>query len=330
MGVQASARDPAAGGEPRVITVPTPFPVGPVNVLVLPGEPLAIVDAGPHSPEAQAALTAGLRKLGRRPEEIARVVITHAHADHYGLASWIVGRSGAEVIAHPLTHAWGDDDNQGELKQFMLRTMRAGGVPDALIEGMRSIYEHLDGFAEPLPVDREVNDGDELQLGGSRWTVLHTPGHASGHICLWSAEQGVLLSGDHLIGHISSNAMIEPVAPGDPRPGRSLPAYLESLRRTAGLGVRVAYPGHGDVVRKLGQLIDDRLRHHDDRKLRLAEFLGGGPATAYELSARLFPRLHPSQVFLAISEVLGHLQLLEEEGSLAEEWDGPVRKYFLK
>src|SRR5574341_1755566 len=85
----------------HLIPIPTPFPVGPVNVYLAEGNPLTLIDTGPKDGAALAALEAGLAQHGRRVEDLRRIVLTHHHADHIGLVARLAARSGAEVLTHP-------------------------------------------------------------------------------------------------------------------------------------------------------------------------------------------------------------------------------------
>jgi len=182
------------------------------------------------------------------------------------------------------------------------------------------------GYTEPVTADGTLADGDALQLGGEDWRVLHTPGHSGGLICLYQPQRRLLISSDHLIGDVSSNPVLEPPAPGETGRPRRLVEYMRQLRRVAGLDVDLALPGHGPPIDDHRALIGERLAFHEARARRILEVMGDAALTAYEIAAVLFPGRDAVNTFLAISEVIGHLQWLEIEGRVTHaERDGVAR-----
>lgn len=304
------------------ITLPTPFEVGPVNVYLLQGEPLTLVDAGVKTPAGEAALRQGLAAAGYELRHVRCLVLTHHHQDHAGLAGLVAAESGAEVLAHPFTARWLEDHEAGweRYGSYILQVFRLMGVPEGLTDFFKKISAGIKDFSGPVRVNRYLEDGDRLQLGGRWWEIIHTPGHSRGSICLYEPRSGTFLSGDHLLGHISSNPVMEPPLPSEGRWPASLAWYLDSLRRTLELDIKTALPSHGLPVADHRSLIRERFKHHQDRKERILEMLAGSAVTGYEIATRLFPGLRPQEVFLAISEVVGHLDLLLKEGHVVETW----------
>lgn len=319
--------------EPRVvpISVPTPFPVGPVNAYLIDGEPLTLVDAGPKTEVAWDAMLAGLADYGRRIEDVGQIVLTHAHMDHYGLLRRVVAVCNAPVVAHPRAKLW-LDDTPGEWarrgRYFSEFWARAGVPAERRLRMEQALSASVD-YAESLmpgAVVRTVHDGDVVQMGGVPWRVLYTPGHAGSHISLYEPQSQQMIAGDHLLLKVSSNPLLEPPI-GVQQRARSLVDYIASLKRVAEMDIRVAWGGHGPPVLNHRALIDERLAHHAERTEQVAGLLTGGPRTAYELTLDLFPQLPTSAVFLGLSEVVGHLDVLETQDRV-REWesdDGLVR-----
>jgi glyoxylase-like metal-dependent hydrolase (beta-lactamase superfamily II) len=162
-----------------------------------------------------------------------------------------------------------------------------------------------------------------VQLAGTSWQVLYTPGHAGTHIGLLRAG-GAFLGGDTLLERISSNALIEPPYPG--RRGRqsSLLAYRHTLQRLADLPLGAILPGHGAPFAGSQALITRRLKAQEDRAQRLLTHLRAGRDTVLALSEALFPGLQADQLFLGLSDVLGHLDLLEAQDRARHEGDSPA------
>ena len=304
------------------IQLPTPFTVGPVNAYLLPGPPPTLVDCGPCTDEAWEALAAGLARHGVPVDRVERLVLTHPHHDHAGLARRVREASGCQVLAHPVDHdrLLGRPGAWEAIADFLVEVCRRAGVPGPLRGAMRRSLDGLQRYTEPLDAVEPLSEGELLAADGSEWQVLHTPGHARGALCLWNPEGGVLVSGDTLIPHISSNAILEPAV--DAFRERTLPQYLNTLRRLSGLGARRVFPGHGAPMGPPGALIRERLAFHDDRCRSVLALVQAGRARPWDIARELFPDLDPGYVFLAVSEVVGHLDLLADQGLVRFEGQG--------
>jgi glyoxylase-like metal-dependent hydrolase (beta-lactamase superfamily II) len=174
-------------------------------------------------------------------------------------------------------------------------------------------------YAEPLSGVEGLGQGDRVTFREGSWEVLHTPGHARGALCLWEPGHRQLLSGDTLIGHISSNALLEP----DPTcfRKRTLLEYRASLERIRGLAPLWVGPGHGAPVEEGGvePLLAGRFSFYERRARAILTLVGEGLRRPWQVAARLFPDLPPEAAFLAVSEVVGFLDLLAERGEVAFE-----------
>ena len=175
------------------IKIPTPFPVGPVNVYVARDpDGLTLVDCGPRLPEARTALDAGLAALGCSVRDVRRIVVTHAHADHYGLAASIAASaaSGVQVLTHvfnrPTLEAY--DRERDRRTAFYTDLLQISGVPEETRRAIENERRGIGDYAETIPVAGELNDGDTLALAGREWQVLHTPGHSGGLVCLYEPQ----------------------------------------------------------------------------------------------------------------------------------------------
>ncbi len=301
------------------ITLPTPFAVGPVNLYLIEGEPLTLIDAGPLTDEALQLLESELYVRGYALGDLQRIIITHTHPDHFGLTRTLVDRSGATVWTHPYNADWFNDLDAAMQRRarFSQQVFQQAAVPEPMLQSMASFSTRSARMFEATPVSHWLEEGDRVEMDGADWTVLHTPGHASGHISLYQPESGRMMVGDHLLKHISSNPLLEaPRRHGQPR-DKSLLQYIESMQRVAAMDVGEAYPGHGENIADHRALIAGRLRFHEQRMERIAGLLEGGPSTAYELMRQLFPNLSSFEVFLGLSEVIGHLDLLEQQERVA-------------
>ena len=312
------------------LTLPTPFPVGPVNVYLAEGDPLTLIDTGPKAPVSRDALVAGLAALGYRLEDIQQIILTHHHVDHIGLAGEIVALSGARLLTHPYNVAWLTDYDAERVRQepFYLGLWVEAGVPADIVAAMRTASTGTSRWMDNVPPTATLDEGDTVRLGGEAWRVFHTPGHAGGLICLWEPVSRTLLANDHFIRDISSNPVLEPPpALVGPRP-RRLVEYLHHMRRMADLDPALALPGHGAPVADVAGLVRQRQTFHQRRAQRLGDALSAGPLTLWQLTQPLFPRLtRPMDFFLALSEVVGHLDLLEAAGQAAPQADGALVRW---
>lgn len=308
------------------IALPTPFPVGDVNVYLAEGDPLTLIDCGASFPDGIAALREALASLGYAVRDLKRLIITHHHADHMGLTAEIVRESGAVVVAHPLTARWLETPlpMRDRGAAFAAALWLSQGVPDELVAEMARDNAYFSRFVQTHPATTTIDEGDTITFAGRDWRVLHTPGHAGDLLCFYQPESGVLLASDHVIGKISSNPLVEPPPnDGDPRP-RRLVEYLHHLDRVAALRVEVAYSGHGSPVTGLPDLIAGRRALHQKRAAAILALLADAPKSVYALSRQMFPNVRRGEWYLVFSEVLGHLDLLEVTGQATPRPD-PAR-----
>jgi glyoxylase-like metal-dependent hydrolase (beta-lactamase superfamily II) len=308
-------------------SIPTPFPVGPVNVYLAEGERLTLVDTGPRYEPARETLRKRLNELGYQVADLERIVLTHTHADHCGLAAELVAESGAEVWTHAENVERLAGGGDADRVAFYARLLHWSGVPLSVMMELAKVQRGLHRYAEPLTPDHLVTDGDSLDLGGDVWQVLHTPGHTGGLICLYQPERRLLISSDHLLRDISSNAMVDAPPPGGTERPRRLVEYLAQLRRVAQLDVRLTLPGHGPAITNHRALIQERLAFHEERADRIRGTLDNKTLTAYQIAETLFPELDAVNTFLAISEVIGHLQWLEARGQVSHTERGGVARW---
>lgn len=301
----------------RPIELPTPFGVGTVNVHLVGRPPLTLVDAGPHYPPALAALEEALASSGHRWTDIGRVVLTHHHVDHVGLAAAVRQRSGAEIVAHRsladvlpnLVEAMALDELHAE------RLMLAHGLAAARVRIARHAMAGHRRYARPVPVDRLVDGGDVV----GELDVEHRPGHSSSDIVLRSETRGVAFVGDHLLARISSNALVHRPVAGDSEAStwQTLLTYRRSLERSLLDLPGVAHAGHGPRIDEPAVLIGARLIQQDRRTDAIYHAIRNGTRSIGGLIDALWPGLDPSQLFLAFSEVAGHLGRLVEQKRVA-------------
>jgi glyoxylase-like metal-dependent hydrolase (beta-lactamase superfamily II) len=316
------------------LELPTPFAIGPVSTYVLRGEPLTVVDPGPRRDKTRAALEDGLRALGLRVEDVELVVLTHQHHDHVGLAAEVARRSRARVAASPKLatyladyERWAERDDA-----YALATMARHGIDADARATLDDISRSFRRYSEGLAVDAVVGDGEALVAGGRTFTAYARPGHSPTDTVFLDAADGLLIGGDHLLERVSSNPIAhvpiddrDPVAVARTDRRRALVEYLQSMRATAAMDVALVLPGHGAPFAEHRGLIAAREEMHARRARRILRAVDGTRAAA-DMIAVLWRALPVTQSYLALSEVLGHIDLLERDGLVrgVERDDGVV------
>lgn len=317
------------------IAVPTPFAVGRVNCYLIDDDPLTLVDSGPNSGTSLVELEAGIERAGRRAADLERIVLTHQHLDHIGLAQILADRSGAEIVCLDALAPWladfsasmdGDD-------RFSVGIMSRHGVPSELVLGLRAVTAGVRAWGAAATAGATVGDGDELEFAGRRWRAHHRPGHSPSDTVFHDEQRGVLFAGDHLLSDISSNPLVSRPLGAEADPERiprppALLIYMESLRRTRALDIAISHGGHGPPVGDHRTLIDQRLAGHDRRAAKIHRLLSErDAATAFELAQAMWGAVAVTQAYLTLSEVLGHVDMLEHDGRVRSEDDGRTVRF---
>ncbi len=333
------ARPLRCGPEGRIarLSTPTGLPVGDIHSYLLipesPSEAPVLVDTGVRSPAAREALESGLAALGFRVEDLGLILLTHAHPDHFGQAAGLARRAGCEVWAHEAAQESIDRyalPIPPERREVIATFLRRLGVPESRA---RLPFGPPGGtsLVEPLVATPCLRGGDEIEVAGLRLQVIHTPGHCPELVVFWHAESGTLLSGDHILPDITPVCLFDIPKEVDAPRRHALSLFLESLAAVEPLPVRQVLPSHGDPLPSHRATLRAYRLHADQRMLRLARMLERRrEATAWQLAGELFPRAIETQLHLVLSEVLGHLDLLEEGGHVALERRGEELWYLFR
>jgi glyoxylase-like metal-dependent hydrolase (beta-lactamase superfamily II) len=314
------------------LAIPTPFQVGRVNAYLIEDSPLTLIDSGPNSAKALDELEQALAARGHAVEDIELLVITHQHMDHFGLASILARRSGAEVAAldrlAPFLANYGSETDLDD--RFAELTMLRHGIPPEIVTALRAVSAGFRAWGSQVEVSRPLADGSQLQLRDRALRVLHRPGHSPSDTVFFDESREILIAADHLIAHISSNPLLaRPLGAGadydGPRP-QALITYLASLEQTRAMELALVLPGHGQPITDHVALIDERFRLHRRRAEKIHRLIVERPRTAHEIAQELWGNVAVTQAYLTLSEVLGHVDLLLEDGRVVErEADGVAR-----
>jgi glyoxylase-like metal-dependent hydrolase (beta-lactamase superfamily II) len=306
------------------LRLPLPWPGVPhCNAWALAaGDGIVLVDTGMHEPGSLAHLERAMHMVNLRIEHVRLLVVTHAHADHFGQAAPIVERAGCAVWMNPnLAHARAYADDPDAALERRIEVARQSGVPAeplrAFAERRRSQGSGVAGWVEP---DRDAVAGVTFETDHGRWNILETPGHAPSHICIHQPERRLLLSGDHLLGRVSLyyDYGWTPDPAGE---------FLASLDKVDALDARLCLSGHGrpftDVrghVRANRALVAERV----GRVQRALE--RGDPRTAYEIIPDVYEtELTPATGAWWLAETLCYLTHLERAGRVRRVDGEPER-----
>lgn len=310
----------------RWLRMPLPFALDHINLwLMEDGSSLVAVDSGYSLEETRQHWQQVLNSDGR---PLARVVVTHCHPDHLGLAAWLAERDGAPVLmtqgeflgGHALWHQLPGHNVADMVAQF-----RYHGLDEARLEALATRGNAYRRGAPALPSQyQRIFDGDFIDIGGHAWKVICGYGHSPEHATLYCATLGVLISGDMLLPRISTNVSVFAATPqADP-----LGWFLSSLQRLRGLPAdTLVLPSHGYPFRGIASRVDELIRHHDERCAALLAACQQ-PRSAGELLSTLFPReLDTHQVMFAMGEAIAHLNHLaaRQEVQQVTGSDGIVR-----
>lgn len=313
----------------RLMRIPTPFQVGRVNTYLLEDDPLTLIDSGPNSGKALNELEHQLGALGHRIEDLELVIITHQHLDHLGLVDIVAKRSGAEVAALdavvPYIENFGEDaarDND-DAAALMLRH----GIAEDIVSALRQVVASYQGWGARAKVTRPLPDGELLELRDRSLEVQHRPGHSPSDTLFWDADRRILIAGDHLIKHISSNPLISRPLDGSAGRTKALVTYLESMKKTRELPAEIVVAGHGEPITDHVALIDSRFAMHQRRAEKIYGLIVEEPRSGHELAQAIWGDVAVTQAFLTLSEVIGHVDLLEEAGYVREVEDDEMIRY---
>jgi len=317
---------PAAGETIEVapgvlwIRMPLPFALNHINLWALEDEGgWTLVDTGIFDDTTRGLwdqLFAG-PLAGRK---VVRLIVTHFHPDHAGLAGWLTERFGVELWmtrAEWLHARMLQQDTGPEMMAQQVAFYEQAGAPAEYLEGVRKAGPSYAKRVGPVPrAYRRIHGGEEIAIGGRRWRVVIGLGHAPEHACLFCEEEKLLIAGDMVLPRISPNVSVWPNEP-DANP---LAEFLSSLGPIRALpGETLVLPSHNEPFRGLRERIDELGHHHEERLEKLVSLMPA-PKTAMEIARGLFTRpLDQHQTGFAIGETLSHIGLLRSRGSAVRE-----------
>lgn len=308
-------------GSLHALQVPIPYPMQTVTVLLdaPQGGPVTMVDTALDTPDAQQAIEDGLAELGLHWADVERVIITHHHPDHYGLAGVVEERSGAAVQMLDVEigrgerywHMW-EEWLPGHVKH-----LRDHGLPQASLDEVAGEGRRGRARVHPAARVQPLREGQSVPLAGREWEVLWLPGHADGHLGLWNEADSLLIAGDAILPRISPNVGLYAYTRPDP-----LGDYLQTLGKLEALNPAQAVVGHyGPVMGGVQARARELRAHHHERLDFIKSQATQQPRTAYDLSLAMFNReLSTGSRRFALAETLAHAEHLRLLGQLGRTW----------
>ncbi|MCG8351099.1 MAG: MBL fold metallo-hydrolase [Chloroflexales bacterium] len=305
------------------VRLPLPFALRIVNCYLLQDDTgWTIVDSGLNRSESQVVWQSACAMLQIRPADITRIVLTHFHPDHYGLAGWLQEWTSGETPvymspreAELASEVWGRADRGPEP---MAALFSSHGVPKERLESMAVELGRLRRMTLPHPCVTHLEPGTTLHMGGRAFQAIYAPGHSDGQLVFYSPDDRLILCGDQVLIKITPHIGLWPESEPDP-----LGRYLNSLHALADLDVQLGLPGHGPLIHDWQTRLAELEHHHALRLEQMGALVRGG-VTGYTVGRQVFDfdKLTPHEMRFAVAETVAHLELLVARERLRRTYDG--------
>lgn len=287
-------------------------------------------DSGWNAPEAYGALMSQLMALGVSLKELKKVVYTHVHPDHYGLAGRLKADCDAEMVLGAPERGFIESryGHPGQLLDRMATFLRTNGVPQGFEPQLSQASMNVRQFVSIAQPDSVLEGGETLKIGRYEFEVIWTPGHSPGHMCFYDRRRRIVLTGDHVLPTISPNISYHPEQSPNP-----LGQYLDSLRRVKDLEVDDVLPAHEYEFKDLKGRVEELESHHAERLEEMMRGMGDRACSAYEVAGMTtwvtgkFESFTPWMQRAAIGETLSHLEYAVSREMLKREETDGVNRY---
>ncbi|MFC1968019.1 MBL fold metallo-hydrolase [Chloroflexota bacterium] len=289
-----------------------------VNVYLVRGKDgWLLVDTGWDTPEALVFLERQLKEIGLGFQDIAQIVVTHIHPDHYGMAGRIKQLSGAKLALHHVEKGFIESRyvDMEDLLAEMTQLLQSNGAPEPELAKFYRASLAVKEYVYPVLPDIALQGSEWISTDLFHFQAIWTPGHSPGHVCLYEPESKILISGDLILPVTTPNISFNVQAGANP-----LSEYLESLARIGQLEVDLVLPGHEIVFRDIHQRIDEMHHHHEERAEAILDVIRSQPETAYNIATQIiwapefggvaWQDLAPMDRRMALVETLAHLEFL--------------------
>lgn len=309
------------------IEMPIPWSPWTVNSYLIEDAALTLIDTGPGTDEALEILEDSLEDLGYSLKEIERIILTHAHIDHYGLGNVINKLSSAKVFTHPyekdrivsrIDRYW--KHNQ---KKF-LRFFDELDLPEEVLRHFQSLISQYTQLALPFPPKqvKELSHRQKIPFDRFSLEVFHLPGHSPGHIALMETKKKFIFSGDLLLLKNLPSPIVD-LDWGSPwMKLKGMTVLANSIKKLEGLRVKQVFPGHWEPFDQTSYFVNQWIKNSESLQKDLLSLLGREEKTVYELTREAYQGVSDMATFNYLPEVLGILNLLVSQGKLVVEIRG--------
>ncbi|WP_343206466.1 MBL fold metallo-hydrolase [Bacillus sp. B15-48] len=287
-------------------------------------ESLILIDAGINNKTNWNALCSTLAQNDLQVTDLTAIILTHHHYDHIGLVDKIVSKNPIPVFAssEAIPRLKRDRDFLEKRIQFYNSLYRQMGCGEMGIARVRDLKQAIEqNKHQAIQADIHIITNTRL----FHFDVIDVPGHAPDHIALWDNKTKWMFSGDLLIEHISSNALVEPDIDGNRI--HTLAQQKESLLKCSTLNPEFLFPGHGKIIQNAKQLVKNRIDRYEEKFDRLLRFIKAGNTTANDLALAYYKKTYFNQFSLVMSEVISHLDYLEEKQRIIKEFRNGIWHY---
>jgi glyoxylase-like metal-dependent hydrolase (beta-lactamase superfamily II) len=305
------------GCEVFPVIVPVQNELKSINFFLIKNEQsLTLLDAGIDTNECWTALLDTLNKNGLELNDITEIILTHHHFDHVGLVNRIIAKHPIPIYASPLS---------------ILRLKRDIGFLEMRADFYSNLYQKMGcgdlGIKQVAYLKKAILKNKEQAIQSDiveikhnellHFKILAVPGHSPDHIACWDDKRKWLFSGDLLIEHISSNALVEPDLNG--KRIHTLTQQRDSLLKCASLNVDLLFPGHGILIDNPNTLIEKRVDRIEEKAKRLYQLIQSGITTAHALAETYYKKTYYEQFSLVMSEIISHLDYLEDQQRIKKD-----------
>ncbi|MGM9925647.1 MAG: MBL fold metallo-hydrolase [Bacillus sp. (in: firmicutes)] len=310
------------------IEMPSPWPIGNVNVYLIRGERLTLVDCGMNEASAWHHFNEELRKLGLKFTDIEQIVLTHHHCDHVGFLDFILREHPIPVYAHANCAPYLSQDQAfiARGNAFFKQFYKEFGLPDRWIRMLADEKDWHEGLTNPVEFASFLEEGMAVP-GLPDWQVIETKGHAQSHISLYRTTDQVLICGDHVIKHSPAGIFLEPPLVAGTERAKPLMQYIENVAKCMDIPVSTALSGHGEPIEELKPHLEGTLRKIDRRTQKIKNMLLGDWKSGLAIIQELYPDKYTLGLELFTSDLVSLLDVLMARGEVETDVRNGVIHY---
>lgn len=317
--------------EPIRIELPTMYGMKSVNAYLFLTPELTLIDCGEKTTATWEALQAALAVYDLAIKDIKRVIITHAHVDHIGMAGRVSEESGAKVWVNEYCYDWAVNTEEmwkrriAMMEKHILGDTPPDGKGATAVKMLRSFFNTVLNVWDTLPAEKVTTFPMEgnLEMGGATWQIIYAPGHTNMQTCFYQAEKKWLIGADMLLS-ITPTPVIEFSLTDPEKRENGLATMLKSYQKMLDLEIEKVFPGHYEPFGNHRKLIQNQLRRINMRKETTYQLIEDGKTRFYEL----FDVLYANRLNMpAMSMLRGYLDLLIDENRIEERMEGGYLAY---